>query len=195
MTRISAEHAASLDRAGIFKIFHDKTLADYGNLGSGYAAWVKKNGPRLKRDGGLVIFIGLGQHNELRMVAKTFHMNGAGVRVKGLTHLVRTLDRGGEKMEEMNDAPTLFVSPAQGSRMLSPLNPWQTEDVLSYMKERIERGQIVLLEWASDHPLTNDDPMYQWWPSEAVRWFRDTATLVQKTEIEQAGAKLAKDTL
>ena len=181
------EHVKSLIRAGVGMTYHDKTFADYGTLGHGYAAWVQENGPDLKRNGGLVIFTGMGQHCELRMVAKNFHLNGAGVRIKSLVQLVTCLDRRGEAFEDMDEAPVLMVSPMQRSRGLTPLSPWQIEQVIDYLRARLDRRQVVLLEGASDAGLDAVDPMFQWWPSDVIGWLRKVGSIVDMAEIEKRG--------
>lgn len=179
--------ARSLDAAGIFKAYHNADLADCGNLGKGYRDWVKKRGPELKAKGGVVVFHGLGQYSTLVTLARMFHMNGAGVRRKTLLQLSRQLQKWDEKREEMEDAPTLYIDPAQASGRGCSLEWWQLEEVETYIKARVERGQIVLLHWDPDAQIGVTDPLENWWSKGFLRWMKSKGEILTRDEMLARG--------
>lgn len=187
---ITADIAKSLTAAGIGLIYHSRTLSDYGDLGAGYSEWVVQNGPDLKLHGGLVILHGTDQHEELRMLARAFHLNGAGVRIKSMTQMHTTFKYGGERLEEMNDAPVLMVSPAQAGRHGCPLDHYDMDHLTTYLRTRVENGQIVMLHWDHDRDIRDTDPLYQWWNDGFLGWIRKVGTVVTRAQIETRGKQI-----
>lgn len=184
--KLTHEIRQSLNRAGIRERFHDKSLTDYGDLGRGYAKWVQERGPEIASEGRVVMFHGLGQADLMRMVGRAFHLNGAGVRFRSLSHLVSDLKRA-ERIEELDEAAILFISPAQGSRAGSPMTWWELDRVQDYIRSRIDRGQSVFLHWATDAEIDTDDPMNQWWAHDFILWVKQVGVFLRRDEIGAKG--------
>ena len=191
MVMITKEIKRSLDAAGVFNLYHEKSLTDFGMLGVGYGDWIKEEGPRLATTGGLVVFKGVGQAPLMKMVARAFHINGQGVRIKSLSQLSNTFRRELER-EDMDDAPILFISPAQASGSGCPLTWFDMDRITTYIQTRVERGQMVFLHWASDAPLIDRDPMDQWWPKDFVHWVSTFGSVVEMADIEARGKVVSK---
>lgn len=186
---LTPEIHRSLTEAGIGRIYHEKTLSECGDLGRGYEDWIKTAGPRLKRDGGLVVMMGQGQSAVLPVLARGFHMNGAGVRIKTLSQLYSILRTPGERREDLEEAPCLFVSPAQAGRRICPLDGWAMDTVTAYLRERVERGQITVLYWAHDREFDVDDPLWSWWDVDFLDWASETGEILRAREIMARGQK------
>lgn len=189
---IPQHHRRSLEHAGIGPLFHDQTYDDYGPLGIGLREWVKTNGPALAGSGGGVIFHGINMTDALQLVAKTFHLNGQGVRVMTLRKLAKTLARPASDIqrEEMNDAPVLFLSPAQSGKADRPVTAWEIADIEEYIQARINRGQIVLLYWATDAAIGADSETHRnWWSEEFLHWIQKRGSVVTGKQLIEEGRK------
>ena len=182
----------SLDQAGIYRQFHTRSLTDFGLLGVGYAEWIRENGPKMMQEGGLVVCLGDGQQDEIKMVARSFHLNGVGSVVRTLSQLSFMLDTpdGREDLHEFCKA--LFVTPAQAGRRGCPLSWFDMDKVSSYLRERVEQGHSVFLYWAHDKGLDVTDPLYQWWDQDFVSWIKDKGTLLTKQQVVSLGQKKEK---
>lgn len=185
--------AKSLINAGIGPVYHDKSLTDFGPLGVGYHDWVVSNGPSLVMEGGAVTFCGKGQTDHMKMIARAFHLNGAGVRIMSLSQFWTVLDRGGERREDMDDSPVLMLNPAQAGGRGCPLNWWQLDRAETYLRDRVERRQVVLLYWAHDKGMAPDaEGKFNWWSDDFVAWLETPPNrVILRADIEAEGRRTA----
>jgi hypothetical protein len=174
---------ASLNEAGITFRYHTADPADFGDFASRLYQWTIKNGPLLVQSGALVVVRGINIRDALIVSSRVFHLNGAGVKIRTLDQIAKTLRYGGERREDLDDAVVLVVSPFQASRRGCPLSWAELDAVETYVRSRVEQGKVVVLHWASERPFTETDPMYQWWDDDMMAWIQTSALIVTEKSL------------
>lgn len=180
---------ASLSAAGIGAIYHERAFSDFP-CGLGMEVWMKSNGPKLRRSGGLVVVAGIGLRDETRMMARSFHLNGAGVRIKTLPETILALRSGGERLEEMAEAPVLMLSPAQADRRGCPLDSWDMDRLMAMVRGRVENGKVVVMHWASDMAFDAPD---SWWDRDFTHWLNTSGFVIDIHELKRLTAAAKRD--
>lgn len=171
MVELTDEVRSSLSRAGIGRIYHDRTLDSLGEAHP-VATWFKRMNPVSIRSGSGFVLVGASPaaYDAFLLAARRLHLNGVGVGVVHMSDLIEHITRV-DHHERIERAAALFIkgfyTPTRGQP--APYEPRELRRISHFLDDRIEERVPLFLQATA--PLS---------PQQAGWWSEDFIGRVQR---------------
>jgi hypothetical protein len=186
---ISAGHALSLERAGIGRYHHarDVRTSRLWSRVEGMFSAERRDGVAT---GGLpVLFHGVEPDglDAIKLVAKTYHLNGVGCVFVPLVRLRKMLESH-ETREHFSTCRVLILQNFQTAQPDPTLTPFARADVEEIVRERLDDLRSVWFHCPTDE-VVGDKVALPWWSAEFAAMLHQRSHVVRLSPLVQPGAR------